>query len=919
MLTNDKEITLFSKVEDGKTYYSFASPYGMQSDDSSQYMRFAAPTKEGEVLQLSKDDAIWWEAIPYVSKDGKHYDYVYLKNRATGWYMKDTADSNNSLNLREPNRGEGGAIVTATTLDNPDDRRYLWQLTPMISTPPKLNLSLPQSGWIPKDNKVAVLSSATGVSAHYIVKDVDGTVLFEGDGIEWGKYWDDLYYYTLNLNIPALEQEGTYILDVAGIQKQFVIKDNVYLHPFRMYGSEQFDIDEIFSSDVGFVSQWGRLENWWPKPYEFLDSLEYWDQWVKKSPNTFPEWMWRDDTDANGNGLIVESYDGTKATKEEVSYCYKGAWEMTDQYAHNYAYDGLVLYRLTQMYKLANNDKLKDKIYKEIEYGVNGMLLRQEADGSWRQGYMDKLHWTGTSAGIGAGLSAAWPIVASRDATLGAKLKDAVALAWEFVSQRADDKTTWAVQNEGVLPGGLVLKSTPPTQRNLWRESYLLFVATLYDTTKEKQYQDILEKEIPSATIAYNGWFGIGQKLPGQFTAHGDWALNALLLYYPYASDKVKSHIEGIASYYYDEYIIKDDLVGGVYGAYGEYLKGYIAAYTWGVWKKMLASLQLYHTFGQKYAQGVLLAQKSMAWYWGSNPYSSSLVFGVGDFYINGGWGSYHTIGRHTSLESSGMHLKGYDGTYFSSETTVLGSLSLWYSAMLLDATRDTLKGVEFYIKDDFEGAKVQLMAGKYTKSRLISYGLDIANLHSIKVPSDFEVILYSTEDFSGDSITILQDSKSLSLTTNLASIEIKYHGKDSSVELDSSKENISTSDSDNDQSDDTKIDNTKTDNTNEVDNTINNTDDTQVDNSVDENTTEVEDIPKTNTTEDDINSTIAIVDNNSSDNDKEDSTTTDDNSNDDIQTVEDTPKVKKDSATISWIWFMLSSILLIGSVFRRE
>jgi len=780
ILTNDKEIHIFTKIENGKEYVSFASPYGMQNSDPNKYKRFANPSQAGEELSLKESGPIWWEVIPHISKDGHKYGYVYLRNKDTGLYMKDTASIDNSLDLRSPDRKE--AIVTADTLENPDDRRYLWQITPFITTPPSLNLALPQSGWTPKANKIAILSLKDQLnSPTFRVLDESGRELFSSKGIYWGKYWDNLHFYTLNLNNKKLEKEGTYQIEVAGIKKKIYIKNDIFLHPMRQKGSDRFSISEIFSPDFGFVTQWGRLVNWWPKPYEFLSSLDYWSPFDKNSPNTFPDWMWRDDSDANRNGVIYEPYGG-KATYEEANNCYKGSWDMTDQYAHNYAYDGLVLNELSLMYQNSQNPNLKEKIYKEILYGVDGLLKRQESDGSWRQGYMDKLKWTGTNAGLGAGLASTLPIIREKDPNLASRVEEALNKSWSYVNSKANDPSTWAVAGEGKLPDGSTVASMLPTQRNLFRESYLFFAINMYLNTKDKTYKDIVEKEAKEGTIYHNGWFkkgGVG-KFPGQFTAHGEWALIALLKYYPFASDETKKAIEQIATDYYNSNIISTkDYVGGPYGAYGKYLSKNGTAYTWQVWKNMLCATMLYKTLGDKFGQGVLLAQKALDWYWGSNPYSSSLVFGVGDFYVNSGWASYHTIGRHIGMEASNMHLKGSDGAWASSETTVVGSLAIWNSVILLDKYRDSLKGVEIFTKEGFSGDRLFLPAGKYNSDLLKAYGIALNDVSSLKVPENFRVKLYTGGEFNGESEEIEDDTSALGATNNrVQSIEVIYTGE---------------------------------------------------------------------------------------------------------------------------------------------
>ena len=781
-LGNDKWIKIATKEENGKKYYSFTSTYGRMHSNPDKYEKFAAPKKEGEQLSRAQNGAIWWEIIPHISKDGHNYGYFYIKNVDTGFYMKDNTDINNSLNLRSPKRSSDAAFLTATKLDNPDDRRFLWQITPITTTPPGKALTLPQSGWTPKATKIAVLSSKDKITPPtFRVFAKDGQLLFESKSVYWGKYWDDLHFYTLNLNNKKLEKEGTYKVETEGITKTVYIRDNIYLHPMRENGSDRFSVQEIFSPDFGFVTQWGRLVSWWPKPYEFLDSLSSWDHF-DKSPYIFPKWVWRDDSDAvdNGTDKYFEPYGGT-ATVEEINNCYKGGWDMTDRYAHNYAFDGLILAELSQMYRNAVNKELKNRIYKEILYGVDGLLKRQESDGSWRQGHMDKLKWTGTNAGLGAGLASTLAIIKERDDTLAAKVQDAIEKSWSYVQAGVNDKSTWAVKNEGKLPGDYTVKGNLPNQRNLWRESYLHFAVNRYLNTKDDSLKKIVEDEIKQGTIYFNGWRKRGGgRLPGQFTAHGEWALAALLKYYKFASDDVKQYIEEIAESYYNDNIVKDTLIGGPYGAYGKYLARNRTAYTWQVWKNMMSATLLYQTLGQKYGQGMLLTQKALDWYWGANPYESSLIFGVGDFYVNTGWSSYHTLGRHIGVEKDrdSMHLKGTDGNWAASETTVMSSIAIWNSIILLDKYRNSIEKVKLFTDKNYGGASVALPAGKYNDDLLKAYGIDLNDIGSAKIPQDFKVKFYTGEDFNGTVEEASDDISSLGATNDkVKSVEIIYEG----------------------------------------------------------------------------------------------------------------------------------------------
>jgi hypothetical protein len=784
VLTNDKEISVLTQQENGKTYYSFCSPYGSQSGQPSDYIRFAS-RGEGEKLGLAKSGAIWWEMIPHVSAKGHHYGYVYLKNKDTGLYMADNTSPQNSLSLRSPNRKDGEAYLCTKKLTDPDDRHFLWYFSPWIKNPPHLNVALPQSGWTPRANKTAILSSQQALKNPTCrVTTTAGVELFTRKGIAWGTYWDHLHFYVFNLNDPALSKEGTYILETAGIQKTIVIKRDALLHPLRQHGHDQFHLSEIFDPTFGAVAQWGRLVNWWPSAYGFFSSLSYWDPWTKTSPNTFPDWMWRNDSESNKSRPIYKPYPGT-ATEEQAKHCLDGGWDMTDQYAHNYAADGVVLFELAQMHQRTTHAALKDKIYEEILYGVRGLLDRQEPNGSWRQGYMDQIHWTGTSAILGASLAAVLPIIQQRDTDLGDKVRQAASKAWKYVTSKESDPSSWAVKNEGRLPDGSLVSANLPSQRNMWRESYLLFAVAMYRLDPSEDLRATIEKEIGRGTIAYHGWIEKhGGKLPGQFTDKWEWAITALLLYYPNASEQTRSTIVQIVDRAYKKNIINTKNAGGPYGAYGKYLAVYGPAYTWQVWKLMMVSTLLYDTLGQAYGQGMLLAQKSLDWYWGSNPYSSSLVFGVGDTYVNSGWSSYHTIGRNTSLLAKNMHLKGIDGSYPSSETTVMGTLALWNSVLLLDKHRKSLQGVVAYEDETFRHASLFLPAGRYNGDMLKALGMGTDRIRSLKIPENFSVTLYDGDNWDGNSQTVESDAETLgSLTGRVGSLVVHYTGSLSAPE----------------------------------------------------------------------------------------------------------------------------------------
>ncbi len=780
---NTHQIHLTPIDKNGKRYYKIASAF-------NHY--FSAPNKPGEPLTIdaNSEDKQLWEFIPHKTNDGRDFGFYYIKNKATGNYLYDNIDPSVELNLRQPNRGfdknKHQSYPTTISITQPpkNDRRYLWRIDPTETEIPSSTLSVPQSGWTPKANKIAVLGVTNPLATppSYTISDKNGNLLYNGVSILWGQYWSNHYYYILNLNIPQLEYEGKYKLSCNGLKANIFIKKDVMLHPFRQKGTDNFDLKDIFDPNFGFVTQWGRLKSWWPNAYDWLKSLSHWD-WILSAPNsphnvnTFPHWMWRDIWDDNGNGNNYENLSQI-ATYHEAASCLDGGWDDTDTFAHNYAIDGQTLDELAQLYNNTNDTQLHDKIYKEILYGVYPILDRQENDGSWRMGYMDKQHWSGTTAALGMGLAAVLPIIKDRNNTLALKIKSALQKTWDYMQIKKDDPQSWPVPNVGIMYDGNVLKGFVGNQRTMWREAYLMFAINLYLATHNNTYKKAVEKEILSGHFAYNGWMNKNPYTPfaGQYSTNAIFALIAMLRYYDDASKEVKKYIKKLSKYFYDTYVITDKLIGGPFGNYSKRrIKAPDGVDAWHIWEYMAASTHIYKHFGDEFGKGLLLSQRALDWYWGANPYAASLMQGVGTRFMNYGWSSPHTIGRHMGLSATTINnipkAKGTDGSWPMSEATVSSSISIWNSIVLMQKFSDH-NWTKIYSKNNFKGVYSFLTTGKYNHKMLIAYG--IKDINSIKIPTGYVVKLYTGDNFNGNIIKIDNNTSNIAGTYN--SLEITYN-----------------------------------------------------------------------------------------------------------------------------------------------
>jgi len=735
---------------------------------------WGAASFAGAPLQVDKhgdSDLYLWSFIPYVAPGNRNFGLYMLKNLKTGQFLYNRIEPQKVLNRRDPKRDESGPSTSPLVLN---DRRFLWAFG-LAKREPTDTLALPQGGWdVNAPVKLAVLCVRKKLKEPVIFTLLIGSKSPRGRALYWGQYWNDMHYYIINLNYPFFSKPGEYRIKCAGQSGVIRITEHAFTHPFREHGKDRFSLTDLFDNNLGAVGQWGHLDEWYPDPYKlWKQDLEF-----------FPRWMWRDESDANGNNHKFEPVtDRPEMTPAEAKLALQGTWDITDRYFQNYALDGAVLIWISELYRIKAKDDpaLKNEIREELAYCIGPTLKRQNPDGSWRQGFADIIQWTGTTCSLAAGLAAAVPVLKESDPALAAKALTAAEKAWRYVLLKKDDPSTWAVKGYGKLPDGSVLKRQLGAQRNLFRDSYLSLAIYLYFATENDKYKTAVEDEIRIGTLSpEGGWVGRDKRvLPGQRQCKAHRLLPALCRYYKNgAGAETRQEIREMVQPYYKARVINPAMLDGPFGTYSP--KSYI--HPWKFGKTIIAAAFLYDTFGAEYQEGIFLCERAVDWYFGCNPFSSSLIYGVGDDFVIDGWNSYHALGRQMGfdvrspqkinkerqkrakppLAVNSPYLLGSDYNYYESEMEVSQTMELWVGMAMLDKHRKDKFGVMLFTKPKYSGRRVRLPLGRYDSGRLASCGISSENIRSLAVPENYIVTLFNGDNCRGESVTIAFNAPSL-------------------------------------------------------------------------------------------------------------------------------------------------------------
>ena len=713
-----------------------------------------------------------WVIEKVTLPDGRDPGFYSIKNVGANLYLTFDIDTNNTPNLR----AEKAPIEVMTWTG---DRRQLWTFMHTITNPIEC-LSIPEGGWdVSAPNKCAVLNLNSQISAPSF--SVSGPQSLSGTAVYWGQYWNGQYFYVINLN--GLSASGTYTLSCNGKSTTFRIANNVFASPFRDHGAERFNLTDLFDNQWGFVGHWGHNTNWWPKGKDSTQTPG------PSAPGSHV-FYWRDPGNAN-------QYDNpaVEIGNADALRAFSGGWDMTDQESHEWAKDGDVVKDLVMFYDRATSSVLRAEIDEEIIYGAKGIMVNQDANGKWRQGIIEKSHWLGTDAKLGAGLAAAARHLASSNPTLSTQFSNSAVRAWNYVYANRNDRSLWAIKGEGKLPDGKVMTSQPQGHRHGYEGAWLDLAVEMYLLNGNANAKAVIDDIIARGKIS-NIMGQIqhisGGRFPGEI--HGspvdpwynhvsDRGVLALLKYYDYADASQTNRINTTFFRPYYEYdVYGAHRLGGPLGMFENDFKGRTGGGQWELPRRVMIWTLLNERFGAEYGRGLIVAQRAFDYWTGCNPYATSLILGVGDEFQVGGWSSYQTLGRHVGLLALGntdeLHssLIFGDKGYMARETTAGGGVQMWLGWMLLQKELQSIPLVTLYSDASYGGTKTRLAEGKYKLDHLKAYGLKANDLSSMRLPAGYTVTLYDADDYSGTSASYTSDAASLGgMNNKTESIKITY------------------------------------------------------------------------------------------------------------------------------------------------
>jgi hypothetical protein len=742
--TVDRVPFMFEPVGD-KTYRlkSFDKDVYLKTGDNAGDLVTTVPSS-------TTDDTVW-EVKKYVFPNGRDLGIYTIKNVQTGLFLCTKID------MTADNLHQTDTEKLIVDVDNPGSRTHLWMIELFVKDSLEV-LTGSQGGWTPNTiNKCALLSSDTslGDSVPFSI-DVNGKTI-NGNALLWGQYWHDQYFYILNLNIPELETVGDYKLTANGKETTIHIIEEAYSHPLRSYGNDRFSLKDLLDDTWGFIGHWAHLTHWYPNGlYTF--------------PALTGEWVWKDYDDlAIPNGKKEEPFDPPRPyTTEEAENALKGTWDMTDRCWHSYMSDGIVLEQLASFYKMTEDEDLKKMIVREIEYGVNGMILNQEQNGSWTNRSYVKTYWTGTAASMGAGLMNVYPILLERNSTFAPQTLTAVNKAWAYVYGNRNDPTTWAINGEGVLiDGHTVLASYPAKHRNGYTKDFLRFAVARYIVNKDNESKDFIDDILSRGGINSSGrlYHVSGAKFPGeQGRTRSDYAIVALLKYYKYATPDQQEKILQMSREYYKSQILKYNDFRGPVGMIEGFIYNNGTGAQWEIPEYMLISTLLYKQFGDEFGRGLIIAQRIIDYWYGCNAFATSLVFGVGDRHLLYGWRSYEALGRHVGA-SAGRHsfdLLCLETRWAGTETSSPGNTMLWEGINTFEKVLPFVTSVKCYTQENLTGTYSVYLTGKYYTKHIKSYGVRPEDILSIDIPDGFSIKVFDQDSLKGNSETFTSSQNNL-------------------------------------------------------------------------------------------------------------------------------------------------------------
>jgi len=627
-------------------------------------------------------------------------------------------------------------------------KEQLWNVEPIRLR--AINcIGITQLGWAPNAVKLAVLNKTNYINPPSFTIKKNGTQVFSGTTVFWGgRYYQN--FYTMNLS--SLTEPGEYELSVDGESATFAIADDAYFNMRHRYGNDTTHVSDFFDTDFGFITNWGRMENW----YTDYRQMEY------KLPNekvdwTYPYWQL----------VTPHSFD-----QDDLTYTSTGVnlndsamgigWNHTDQQWSHFYPMSVTLHYLTQVWNHNIDPAAKTKIEKEIAYGANGFIGFQNSDGSWPKATFISQKYSGTIAGLGMALAASVETLQSYDANLANQAKNAAIKAWSYVEAHNTD-SDWVPYDTQCYRWGFA-----ETRMGLNVELYIL--------TGETKYKTIAEEMINNAKFDNLGCWVHKDSPNTRFTGeetyvtYSDEAFYEMLRYYEKANpnETVKANIirqmkELYARWANDEANNTGPFQEGTYYDYGDaryYMQRAIMLYN------------IYRILGDGYGKGYYLAEQKMDWVVGYNSFGTSLTSGIGDIYACPPFASGFYYGRvvpgiiEDPLDTS--RLTASDDSYNIGESdSAIPAIYLLGNGLRYELRNSVPDTVSFFTNSSYSGAETKFTGGKWAMQTIKSFGCDPLSIKSIKVHPGFKVTLFDDDNFTGNSQVYYFDTGDLGYYSN--------------------------------------------------------------------------------------------------------------------------------------------------------
>ncbi len=294
-----------------------------------------------------------------------------------------------------------------------------FEIEPVLYNP-ATTLAVPQLGWKPNDNKLALLITPSPLNnPGYVVKDENGNELLSGNFTLFPadlEFTFNLYYYQADLS--TITQPGNYTIEALGLTTPFIIGEDIYLNPAYPKGGT-IHFRDLFN---GF---W-QYNRYYPQGQELLEATLTLDA-NGKERFTF-----------TGNTYFLEPYGWFDAHSRDSKL----------------ARSAKAISEFALAYFTTHDASNRFQLYKNLEYGVHHLLLTQNEDGSWPAGKIRDgddttpydsryYHWVinkdvNIAARCVRALAENYLVFKDNDPTLAAEILNKAVKGWEFITTHED-------------------------------------------------------------------------------------------------------------------------------------------------------------------------------------------------------------------------------------------------------------------------------------------------------------------------------------------------------------------------------------------------------------------------------------------------------------------------------------------------